>query len=394
MPITAVPAAVATGCARWCREPYRALFPLGVLLVWAGVLPWLLFAVGALPEYRNVFHPTVQIQGFLTCFAAGFLMTMIPRRTGTATASPAELGLVMALPVGTTVASWLRLEAIAQACWLGAVALLLRFALRRLAARAAGRRPPVSFVWVPIALGMGAFGAVAALCEAAGASIAPWYSGLGRALRLQGMVLGLVLGVGGMVLPLVTCGDAPPDAGRGSARAVLAHLAAAAALLGTFALEAAGQTAIAWAARALLVAVVLSASARLYRLPRRPGWHRWLVWLSGWLIPLGYATAAAAPNLAQAGLHVVFVGGFGLMALAVGAHVILAHGERDDLVFGRPWQVPALGALLLVSVVLRALVLLDPPRTLLWMGASAAAFLAATLAWAGLTIPVLRRPPA
>ena len=29
------------------REPYLLLFPLGALLAWAGVLPWLLFALGA-----------------------------------------------------------------------------------------------------------------------------------------------------------------------------------------------------------------------------------------------------------------------------------------------------------------------------------------------------------
>src|SRR5437763_8630055 len=77
----------------WRREPYLLLFPLGALLAWAGVLPWLLFSLGAtslyLPMfeaigYRAAFHPVAQVEGFLTCFAVGCLFTFIPPRTGTA----------------------------------------------------------------------------------------------------------------------------------------------------------------------------------------------------------------------------------------------------------------------------------------------------------------------
>jgi len=39
-----------------------------------------------------------------------------------------------------------------------------------------------------------------------------WLHELGRLVLLQGMLLGLIAGVGGMALPLITCGDAPPDA--------------------------------------------------------------------------------------------------------------------------------------------------------------------------------------
>jgi len=48
------------------REPYRLLFPLGALLAWAGVLPWLFFAlrvrqvyepVNGLLAYRSFLHP-------------------------------------------------------------------------------------------------------------------------------------------------------------------------------------------------------------------------------------------------------------------------------------------------------------------------------------------------
>ena len=68
----------------WRTDPYRVLFPLGVLLAWAGVLHWLLLATGVIGEYRSIFHAFAQIEGFMTCFAVGFLFTLIPRRTATA----------------------------------------------------------------------------------------------------------------------------------------------------------------------------------------------------------------------------------------------------------------------------------------------------------------------
>ena len=68
----------------WRREPYRIFFPLGCLLAWAGVLHWFLHSIGWLADYAPVFHAIAQIQGFMMCFAVGFLFTAIPRRTGTA----------------------------------------------------------------------------------------------------------------------------------------------------------------------------------------------------------------------------------------------------------------------------------------------------------------------
>ncbi len=71
------------------------------------------------------------------------------------------------------------------------------------------------------------------------------------------------------------------------------------------------------------------------------------------MLPLGYATVALQPNLRTAGLHVVFLGSFALMALAVSVHVVLAHGGHKELLEGHPWQVAAVGGLTLAALVAR-----------------------------------------
>ena len=83
----------------WRREPYRLLFPLGVVLAWTGVLHWLLLATGVIAEYRSIFHAFAQIEGFMTCFAVGFLFTLIPRRTSTAEPAAWQMAVAMVAPV-------------------------------------------------------------------------------------------------------------------------------------------------------------------------------------------------------------------------------------------------------------------------------------------------------
>src|SRR5262245_37854230 len=102
---------------RWRAEPYRLLFPLGALLAWAGVLHWLLLASGAIEEYRSTFHAIAQIQGFMTCFAVGFLFTFIPRRTGGPPASAWQIAVAVVAPVATTAFAWFEWWVPSQACW-------------------------------------------------------------------------------------------------------------------------------------------------------------------------------------------------------------------------------------------------------------------------------------
>ena len=199
----------------WRREPYLLLFPLGVALSWAGVLHWLLHALGLLGSYRAVFHALAQIQGFLMSFAVGFLFTMIPRRTGSAPPSAVEMSIALVAPPAVVLAAWHDQWLVSQLAWLALAATVIAFAVRRFLSATSRRRPPNAFVWIPLALAMGITGSiVVAASDRLGVEQA-WLVDLGRGLLLQGMFTGLVLGVGALALPLMTRGEAPPDAGAG-----------------------------------------------------------------------------------------------------------------------------------------------------------------------------------
>src|SRR5919202_6496806 len=134
--------AVLTSAPSWRRDPYLLLFPLGALLAWAGVLPWLLFSLGATSLYRPMFeaigyraafHPVAQVEGFLTCFAVGFLFTFIPRRTGTGPPAVWQMIVALAAPVAAVVFAWFEQWLAAQISWLALLAVLVGFAARRMA---------------------------------------------------------------------------------------------------------------------------------------------------------------------------------------------------------------------------------------------------------------------
>jgi len=371
---------------RWRSEPYRLLFPLGALLAWAGVLHWLLLAAGAIDGYRSTFHAIAQVQGFMTCFAVGFLFTFIPRRTGGPPASAWQVIAVTVAPVATTAFAWFELWVASQACWLAGVLVVMGFAFSRVRRASPRGSFPPGFLWVPGAL----FGSVAAAVVAgvggAGGDDLLWLHDLGRSFIQQGLFTGLVLGVGSLLLPVLAYGKPPrPGGGRG---AVAAHAAAIAAFVASFVVEQRASMSAGFAMRAAVTAGVLW-SAGLWRRPTMPGLHRLLAWLSAWCLPLGALAVAAFPGYRRAGLHVTFIGCFALAALSVSVHVALTHAGRARLLERRPRQVIGFALLLAAALVFRAAVDLDPVRFNVWLGCASGSFLAATVLWGWLVVPNL-----
>ncbi len=372
------------------RDPWRAFFPLGVLLAWAGVAHWLLYATGASDRYDAVFHATAQIQGFLTSMALGFLFTFVPRRTGTPPPSGPVLAAGLAAPVVVTLLAWQAHQVAAQVVWAGCIGGVALFVVRRVLSPRGARSLPAVFLWVPAAFAAAMAGAVlVAVAAAIGPGQEPQLWALGRGWLLQGFATALVVGVGGTMLPALTRAE-PPRIVAGAGPARPGQSAAALLFLASFPLEVYVAPRLGLALRAAVAGGVLVGVGRLWRPPLVPGLHRRLMWIAAWLLPAGYVAAAAAPEQESAALHIAFIGTFAVLALAVALHVALSHGGRPDRLAGRPWQIWCTGLLLLAAVVFRLLVGLDPAHLRPWLALGASCFLVATLAWAALVVPAIR----
>jgi uncharacterized protein involved in response to NO len=197
-----------------------------------------------------------------------------------------------------------------------------------------------------------------------------------------------VLGLGGILVPRITRGERSPDPveGKRARRATALHALAALAFFGSFPVEVLLDARLGMALRALVATAVLVASAGIHRAPTLPGVHRQLVWIAAWLVPLGFWLAALAPALRTAALHVVFVGGFTQLTLALSAHVVLSGGGARPFAESR-WRACSVAALIALACGARLVAAIDRARIPFWLAVAGATFVAAILAWAALVRP-------
>ena len=208
------------------------------------------------------------------------------------------------------------------------------------------------------------------------------------------MFICLTLGIGAFFLPLAGRGEGAPDLDKGKKLAVFAYAGAGLLIVAGLVVEVAGAPQIGALLRGVVALAVLVASGA-YRPPSRPGANRWLVWIAAWAIPLGLLGAAMFPDHRIESLHVMFVGGFGLLGFTVSTHVVLGHTGQDAAQSGRPWPVLAFGALFAAALAMRVSVNAVPEHYFGWLGAAASLWLAGATAWAFLVLPGLwRAPPA
>jgi hypothetical protein len=71
------------------------------------------------------------------------------------------------------------------------------------------------------------------------------------------------------------------------------------------------------------------------------------------MIPAGLALSALWPDYRVPALHILFIGGFSLMAFGVATHVTVSHLDMPDLAAGRPPVVIFLGVTFLLAMVAR-----------------------------------------
>ncbi|HEX9576457.1 MAG TPA: NnrS family protein [Myxococcales bacterium] len=363
------------------QEPHRLLFPMGALLAWAGVLPWLFFALGvktlyapviSVLVYRSFLHPLAELEGFLTCLAVGLLFTVIPRRTGTEPPALWQIAVAVLAPIATAVCAALERWELGQFFWLLLIAVVLEFALRR--TRGAGRPP--GFLWIPIGLAMGVCGAVLALISASRSD--DWFRihEIGRDLVVQGLFTGVAVGIGRLLRAQEEDEHGPVS----RPVAIALHALGGAAFFGSFFI---GPPQIGFGVRAAITLALVGPP----RPPRTPDLARGLAQLSLWFLPIGNAWVAIAPTARRAGLHMIFLGCFATLLLAaltqVGRTARLGLATR---------QLAYAAGLLAISLTGRILVELDPVNFHLWMGVSSASFLGATLPWIAVSITPPREP--
>ena len=340
-----------------CAEPFRIFFPLGVLVGISGVSLWPLFFFGLHKFYPGVMHARLMIEGFMGAFIIGFLGTAGPRLTGTPHFSRGELWTLLGLYAGAVGTHIARKYFVGDTIFL---TLLLTFAGLmgwRFSLRV--DLPPPSFALVAFGFINAIAGTLLLLVGASGNGF-PRCVVLGSLLLHEGFVLYLVLGIGGFLLPrFLTLPAKPelPDTREISApwvRRALFATAVGVALFVSFVVEVfADSPRFAGAIRFAAAAVFLASEIPLHLSAARPVTISRCLRLALMLLVLGLLFPVLWPWQRVAGLHLVFVGGFTLIAFTVATRVVLGHSGQGHL-FGKPLPfLRAAAALLVAAAVFR-----------------------------------------
>ncbi len=371
-------------------DPYRILFPLGLVHAIVGTVVWILFSLD-LSTYPGLTHPHRMMGGFLFSFATGFMMTAIPRFTGTARSSKLELLLAAILSLSA-------LFTPTPLAVLGMLLFISTFFVRRFLSKFFALPP--HFLFLPIGLILGITGSIL-LILVQSQTIAATYTIPGKVFLYHGTMLAFLLGIGATLISALLGWAAPPTHHIESVKStthtrksslrnwIIPSLQAGIFLLG-FAAELNLDPSIGRGLRAICATWIGMQNWRLYRLPklyaRLPFW----IWISAWVLLIGLWIHALFPVLDIHAAHLIFISGFGLMTLLVASRVILAHGRYPLDLESKSRIYAVIGILILMTATTRFTAQWTP-SIFQHFAYAAAIWIVALIAWGSLFLPKMLR---
>jgi hypothetical protein len=192
----------------------------------------------------------------------------------------------------------------------------------------------------------------------------------------------------GMRNPLVIPKVAGPHERRGR-RGLYAALLAVLAL--AFVAESSGRPGLGAILRAAAASAIGLLVWKLWRLPGRRELPAFVLWGSGWLLLAGLWLAVLLPRNRVGVLHLVFIGGFGLLTLGIGTRVIVAHGKHP-LEVERATLAPAVIGAVALALAARVSSEFWPGAAGTLIGVSGALWVVAWLGWGMRALPrIVRR---
>lgn len=295
------------------KTPYRLFFFLGTLGLFAGLMVWVLFGFYSNEYYLGRMHAHYMIGIFLLSFVIGFLMTAIPRMTGSPGSTGKEL-LLQLLPM-LSAFIWGIFETREQFFFISlalALIVLFTFCFRRIIT--ASHMLPDVFPFVIIGLLSGFIGTLLLIFG---------FADIGGRLFYLNMVLSLCVGVGARLIPMIL--------GLGCAKSygVKEMWAVGLLLIIVCFIESFGYEKYGSFLRFSLLLLVYFRYWNAHQFSKFNSSVSWGIRAASFSIVLGTLGLWLFPDYRLEGLHVLYISGFGLLTLMVASRVILSHGNFD-----------------------------------------------------------------
>lgn len=331
-------------------DPYKPHFFLGILAGILGVLIWPLYLWGMI-GYPLYSHKHLMLQGMFFSFVSGFLMTALPRMSGSRPASIIETRTSVALILTSCSFMLAQVQLLAKIISLFQVLFLLIFIARRFLQKT--QSPPSGFIFVPFGLGWLLFGFFIETLEAwAPELVGVSLSRLALVGLEQAFLLNLILGIGSRLVPFLTRVETrDPATVCKSDKAWFLALAMILNINFTF-----SQLVPQQAYYTIQILVLLFGawkSLLIFRPTKEVTFQGIGIRASVWCMIAGYVALAFLPDQRTSLLHILFIAGYTLITLMIATRVVLAHGGFSLIPEVRSLALGSLIVLLIVAAVAR-----------------------------------------
>lgn len=304
------------------HEPYRYLFPAGVLASFVGVLLWLAFQWGWLEFYPRQAHANLMFFGFIWAFVSGFLMTAVPKMTGDLPANQIEINIALGLVALQVILNLLNEFSISFFLVGLQTLYILYFVGRRFIQ---GRRIPFEgFIFFPFAI-VQIFVALFFFWFSKSMSTDRFYLLAGEAFLLN-----LVLGIGTRLIPTISRVKQALSPHEQADVSKFGKMLAMAILLNMgFWLHFFGFETLGLGLRFITVLFISVFYLKVLAPMMITSILGWGLRIGVMFILFSYGMSLVDPRNAIAVQHFLYIGGFVLITFMVGTRVMLAHGGQD-----------------------------------------------------------------
>ncbi len=357
-------------------EPYRLFFPMGVLFGIIGVYVWIAFAFFPNSPYPAQLHSKLMLGTFLFSFAAGFLMTAIPKMTASFPAQTFELITAFVLILANALFAYGPQPGFFYMMSALSILGLILFFVRRFLART--KSPPPFFPFVIMGLLSGIAGA-SLLCVNAFQEIPSELFVLAKKLYFEAMILFLVLGIGSRLISVISGrGTAHEKAGR---KAVIGHIFLGVLLFLSFALESYEFAVVGGSLKSFVVTWVAVFNWNIFAKSQTKSRLAYGMRISGLMVLLGIYMSVFQPAFAVHWMHLTYIAGFGLMTLTVATRVTLAHGSYDLSYESKSTALWICGALVLTAAATRVAAPYTGNSYIMHLAYAAMVWISAIIVW-------------
>lgn len=329
-------------------EPYRWLFPMGVLFGALGVYVWIMYALNPTSIYPNQVHSKLMFGTFLFSFAAGFLMTAIPKMTASFPAQIFEIVLAFCLILMNSLFAYVTKPEYFYLSSAVSILFLVAFFMRRFLART--KTPPPFFPFVILGLLVGFIGSLF-LGMNAFYNFSAEILLMAKKFYFEGLILLLVLGIGSRLIPVIS-GRAKVDE-KIDRITVLKNVLLGLFLIAGYVFESYEYNLIGGLLRCLVVGWVGVFNWGLFLKSKTKSRLALGMRISGFMVLLGILMSVVQPSYTVHWMHLTYIAGFGLMTLTVASRVTLAHGSYDLAFEAKSNALWICGALILTAAATR-----------------------------------------